>query len=39
MLYGLWFKIRYVGVAENNEKYTELTGFTVDVMPEEKSGT
>lgn len=39
MLYGLWMRIRYVGVAEDNEKYTELTGFTIDVIPAEKSGT
>jgi len=38
MLYGLWMKIRFVGALEDNTKYTELTGFTVDVMPKEKSG-
>lgn len=39
MIYGLWVKIRFVGVPADNTKYTELTGFTVDVIPEEKSGT
>lgn len=39
MLYGLWMKIRFIGVCADNEKYTELIGFTVDVMPKEKSGT
>lgn len=38
MLYGTWIKIRFVGRLEDNTKYTELTGFTVDVSAEEKSG-
>lgn len=38
VLYGLWMKVRFVGVPEDNTKYTELTGFTIDVIPEEKSG-
>jgi len=36
-LYGLWAKVRYVGVPEDNEKYTELTGVSIFVFPEEKS--
>jgi len=36
-LYGLWAKIRYVGVPADNNKYTELTGLSVFVYPEEKS--